>query len=111
MNLTRDYNQFHLEHLRKEHFDDPTYAAGYLSACLKEGDDVFLRGLREVTEALGGIGKLSADTNLDRTHLYKMLSEDGNPTFESISLVLDALGIQLQLVPSEHAETSPAADN
>jgi len=101
MALSRDYNQWHLEELRKEHVDDPTYIAGYLSVCLDEGEDVFLLGLREVAQALGSIAELAAQTNLDRTHLYKMLSDEGNPTFTSISTVLQSLGMHLQCVPTE----------
>ncbi|MFV2069232.1 MAG: addiction module antidote protein [Pirellulales bacterium] len=103
MTLTRDYNEWHLEQLRKEHVDDPTYIAGYLSACLDEGEDVFLIGLREVAQALGGISELAAHTNLDRKHLYKMLSEEGNPTFASISVVLQSLGMHLQCVPIDQS--------
>ena len=105
MALTRDYNEWHLDELRKEHAKDPSYVAGYLSACLEEGEDVFLVGLREVAQALGGIAELAAETDLDRKHLYKMLSEDGNPTFESISTVLHAFGMQLRCVSVVNTES------
>ena len=100
MALTRDYHEWHVEHLRKEHLEDPTYVAGYLSACLDEGEDVFLLGLRKVAQALGGISDLAAETNLSRKHLYTMLSENGNPTLSSISALLNALGMHLQCVPT-----------
>ena len=102
MALARDYNEWHLEELHREHAQDPSYVAGYLSACLEEGEEVFLVGLREVAQALGGMGRLATNTDLDRKHLYKMLSEEGNPTFVSISSVLHAFGIQLQCVPVEN---------
>ena len=97
MALTRDYEEFLMEDLA-----DPEEAAGYLSACLEEGEDVFLLGLRDVAKAQGGMSKLANDTELAREALYRMLSEDGNPTFSSISAVLHAVGIQLQFVPTEH---------
>lgn len=65
----QDVLEWHLEQIRKEHVEDPTYIAGYLSACLDEGEDVFLVGLREVAQALGGISELAAHTNLDRKRL------------------------------------------
>jgi len=99
--MTRDYNEWHLERLREEHADNSTYIAGYLTACLEEGEDVFLLGLKKVAQALGGISELAEQTNLPRTHLYKMLSEDGNPTLTNISIVLNSLGMQLQCVPTE----------
>ena len=55
-------------------------------------------------KAQGGMSKLADDTELAREALYRMLSEDGNPTFTSISTVLHALGIQLQFVPAEHTD-------
>jgi len=100
MARARNYNQWHVDQLRKEHVEDPTYIAGYLSACLGEGEDVFLLGLKKVAQALGGISELAAETNLSRKHLYTMLSEGGNPTLASISSVLNSLGMQLQCVPT-----------
>ena len=100
MALTSSYKDFLLERL-----NDPDYAAGYLSACVEEGEDVFLLGLRNVAEALGGIGQLAESTELNRETLYRMLSEEGNPRLSSLFTVLDALGIQLQFVSAEHAET------
>jgi len=57
MALTTNYKDDLLERLR-----DPKYAAGYLSACAAEGQDEFLLGLRNVTETLGGVARLAADT-------------------------------------------------
>lgn len=90
-NMTSDdFKEFLLEKLK-----DIDYAAGYLGECLKEGEDTFLIGLRDVVEAHGGIGKLSQNTNLNREGLYRMLSESGNPTLSSLSRVLDNLGIEV----------------
>ena len=100
MALTRDY-----EESLSEDLADPEEAAGYLSACLEEGPDEFLLGLRDVAKAQGGMSKLAGDTELARESLYRMLSEEGNPTFASISAVLHSLGIQLQFVPAQHGES------
>lgn len=100
MALSRDYEESLFEDLAH-----PQEAADYLSACLEEGPDVFLLGVRDVAQAQGGIGKLADDTELARQALYRMLSEDGNPTLTSITTVLDALGIHLQCVPTEHTDS------
>ena len=71
---------------------------------VEEGEDVFLLGLRDVAKAQGGMSKLAKETDLAREALYRMLSENGNPTFSSISAVLHAIGIQLQCVPAEPTE-------
>ena len=99
MALTSDCKDFLLKRL-----NDSEYAAGYLSACAEQGEDVFLLGLRNVTEALGGIGQLAEDTEPNRESIYRMLSEDANPRLSSLFAVLNAIGIQLKCVPAEHAE-------
>ena len=88
---TSNYEGFLLEDLT-----DPEEAAGYLSACLEEGPDVFLFGLRDVAKAQGGMTKLARETQLTREPLCRMLSEERNPTFLSITAIVSSLGIQLQ---------------
>jgi probable addiction module antidote protein len=91
---TRDYEDYLAEKLK-----DPEEAAGYLTACLEEGPDVFLLGVRDVAKAQGGMKKLSEDTELAREALYRMFSDAGNPTFASISSVIESLGIKIKFAP------------
>ncbi len=100
MALTSEYKNVLLERL-----GDPEYAAGYLSACAEEGQDVLLLGLRNVAEALGGVGQIAEDTELNRESLYRMLSEDGNPRLSSLYSVLHAFGIKFGFETVDHAET------
>ena len=78
---------------------DPEKAADYLTACLEEGADVFLLAIRDVAKAQGGMSKLSDDTDLAREALYRMFSDTGNPTFSSISTVMESLGIKINFAP------------
>jgi probable addiction module antidote protein len=81
---------------------DPELAAEYLSVALEDGlVEEFLHALRTVAEAHGGIGAISEITNLNRQSLYKMLSEDGNPTLSSLLSVVNALGISLRFSVDE----------
>jgi probable addiction module antidote protein len=86
------------EHLLKE-LKDSEYAAGYLTAALEEGEDVFLLALRDVAQAHGGIAGLAHATKLNRENLYEMLSADGNPRLSSITAILDKLGFQVNFRP------------
>jgi probable addiction module antidote protein len=75
---------------------NPEAAAAYLDACLAdENPEVFLLALRDVADARGGIRALSADTNLNRESLYRMLSKSGNPSLDSLTAVLNACGLRL----------------
>lgn len=90
------------EDVLDEDLQDPTEAVGYLNACLADGDpEVFLLALRDVARARGGVAKLAEVTALNREHLYRMLSENGNPELRSLKALLDALGFRLAVTVKE----------
>lgn len=77
---------------------DPKYAAEYLNACLDDGDEgVFLLALRDVAQVHGGIAQLAKKTHLNREHLFRMLSKNGNPELHSLRQVVDAIGFKFTL--------------
>ena len=85
-----------------EDLKDPVEAVGYLNACLEDGEpEVFLLALRDVARAQGGIAKLAEMTELNREHLYRILSENGNPAFSSLETLLDAMGFRLAVALKE----------
>lgn len=86
--------------------EDPVSAAHYLTACLEEGDEVFLIGLRDVVDAQGGMSKLAEATGLSRETLYRTLSGNGNPRLSSLGLIIEALGLRLSI---ESPEDDPRA--
>jgi probable addiction module antidote protein len=85
---------------------DPAEAAGYLTACFEESDEVFLLGLRDVVEAHGGMAQLANATGLNRETLYRTLSGNGNPRLSSLGLIIEALGLRLSI---ESPEDGPRA--
>lgn len=91
---TIDYKQHLLKDLK-----NPKYAAGYLSAALEEGEEVFLLALRDVAQVYGGLSALSKATKLNRENLYDMLSKEGNPRFSSLTAILNKLGFSIQVSP------------
>jgi DNA-binding phage protein len=56
-----DYVEYLIAQLK-----DLEYASGYLTACLEEGADVFLEGIRKVALAQGGMKALSDATKINR---------------------------------------------
>ena len=82
----------------KEALSDPEEASAYLNVALEEGDPaVFLLALKDVANIHGGIGKIAKRAKLNRESLYRMLSENGNPTVNSLNALLRTLGLKLAI--------------
>ena len=79
---------------------DTQFAAGYLSKCLEDDEATFLVALRDVAEAHGGLRKLAEKTDLNREHLFRMLSKTGNPHLHSLRQLVGAVGLKLTLQPA-----------
>jgi probable addiction module antidote protein len=75
---------------------DPVEAAEYLNAALEEdSNEIFLLALRNVAEA-HGMKRLAQDAQLNRVSMYRMLSDQGNPQFASLTAILKQLGLKLR---------------
>ena len=85
-----------------EHLRTPKEMAAYLEACLEEadGDAAFIaKALGDIARAKG-MSQVARDAGLSRESLYKALSGDRSPGFDTILKVVEALGLRL------HAEAS-----
>jgi probable addiction module antidote protein len=91
---TRPYREVLLERLT-----DPVVAAHYLNAAMEESPESFLKALRNVAQSKQ-IAKVAKDAGLQRENLYRALSEQGNPTFETLASVLNVLGMRLSVSPN-----------
>jgi probable addiction module antidote protein len=80
-----------------EHLRTAKEMAAYLEACLEEanGDAAFIaKALGDIARAKG-MAQVARDAGVSRESLYKALSGDRSPDFETILKVLNALGIKL----------------
>ena len=94
------------EQVLKQRFrEDPDEAVDYLNAMLEapEEPELFLRGLRKVTDAFG-MTHLADVTGLGRESLYKTLSENGNPKLSTLMTLLDAMGLRLAVMKKQPSE-------
>jgi len=81
-----------------EMLKDEDRALAYLNAALDEQDPrVFLVALRNVTQAQGGVAKVAASAGVNRESLYRALSGRGNPSVQTLTAVLGALGARLSV--------------
>ena len=80
-----------------EHLRTPKEMAAYLEACLEQadGDAAFIaKALGDIARAKG-MAQVARDAGVSRESLYKALSGDRSPDFETILKVVNALGIRL----------------
>jgi len=70
----------------------------YIDAALEDGKkEVLLEALRNIAKAKGGMTSLANETGLNRESLYKTLSENGNPRYETLTAIIKALGFRLSV--------------
>lgn len=80
-----------------EHLETPEDIAQFLEAVLEEETDpAIIASALGVAARAKGMSDLARATGLDRASLYKALSEDGNPSFDTIVKVVKALGLTLR---------------
>ena len=85
-----------------EHLRTSEEMVAYLEACLEEanGDAAFIaKALGDIARARG-MSKVARDAGLSRESLYKALSGERSPNFDTILKVVAALGMKL------HAEAA-----
>ena len=70
---------------------------GILEAALEENDMEFLFSVIGDIARSKGMAQIAKDLNLARESLYRSLSQDGNPSFNTLAKVLDNLGFQLSI--------------
>ena len=86
-----------------EHLRTREEMAAYLEASIEEagGDAAFVaKALGDIARARG-MAQVASDAGLSRESLYKALSGERNPTFDTVLKVVGALGLKFR------AEASP----
>lgn len=92
-----DYSKWKLDRLKNYE-----YAKGYLQVALddyyKDQDDkAFLSAIKDVVTAQKGMTDLAKETGINRQSLYKSFSEKGNPTFSTLTNVLEKIGYKISI--------------
>lgn len=85
-----------------EHLRTPEEMAAYLEACLAEegADAAFIaKAIGDIARAKG-MSQVARDAQVSRESLYKALSGDRSPDFDTILKVLGALGLKLHAEPA-----------
>lgn len=95
--MSEEYREFDAADYVKTQQD----ARELLSAAVEEdlGDGVVIRAALKYVARTQNMSALARDAGLNRGNLYKVLSEDGNPTLATLLKVTRALGLRLRLEP------------
>ncbi|ECJ2932026.1 putative addiction module antidote protein [Salmonella enterica subsp. enterica] len=78
-----------------DYLEDEDDIIAYLNAVIAEGDN------KQLFIALGhiararNISRISKETGISREGIYKALSGDGNPSFNTLSKITKAMGLDL----------------
>jgi len=92
-----------------DHLRTPEEMAAYLEACFEEanGDAAFIaKALGDIARAKG-MSVVARETGLSRESLYKALSGERTPGFDTVLKVMAALGLQLHAEPLVSRDLAP----
>ena len=93
MNKTQKLKAFDIT----RYLDSEEAMAEYLSQVLEDGDNAeLIRALGHIAKAKG-MATVARKSGLGRESLYKALSEGSQPRFDTISKVINALGLKMSV--------------
>lgn len=80
--------------------------AAYITEALLTDDAAIITHAIGVAAKARGMSQIAQEAGLSRESLYKALSGEGNPQFETIYLVLKALGLRLRAEPANDSKSA-----
>lgn len=79
-----------------QYFTTPEGVIELLNDALESGHAPYIANALGIAARSEGMTRMAAKTGVNRQALYTALSENGNPTLETLLKVMFALGIKLQ---------------
>lgn len=81
-----------------EHLSDEASITQYLNVVIEQNDPALLvAALGDIARARG-MTQMARDSGVTRESLYRALSADASPRFDTISKVVSGLGLKFQVV-------------
>lgn len=78
-----------------EHLDSAEAIAAYVEAAFEDGDPALIAAVIGDVARARGMTQLAKEAGVSRETIYKAFSEGGNPTLETLTGVIRALGLKL----------------
>ena len=83
-----------------DHLESAEDMALYLEAAFEDGDPAVITAVLGDIARAKGMAQVARDAGLSRESLYKALSGERSPGFDTILKVMDALGLKLHAAAS-----------
>jgi probable addiction module antidote protein len=78
-----------------EYLDSDERIAGYLDAVFEDGDPALIKAAIADVARAKGMTEVAAKSGISRAGLYKALSENGNPSFDTMAAIMKAIGVRI----------------
>jgi probable addiction module antidote protein len=82
-----------------EFLDNEERIAMFLETVFEEGDPALIAAALGDVARARGMTQIAKDTGLSREALYRTLSKDGHPEFNTVLKVMKAFGLRLSPTP------------
>ena len=88
-----------------EHLENEQDTIAYLNAIAEHDDPALMQAALGNIAKARGMTQTAKDAGVGRESLYKSLSKDGNPSFQTIAKVIHALGGRLTIQAARKNKT------
>jgi probable addiction module antidote protein len=88
---------------------NPGLAAAYLNEAMADSPEMFLKALRNVAQAQE-MAKVAKKAGVRRESLYRTLSKNGNPRLNTLSSILQVVGLRISIQPKSRPSKKRAAN-
>jgi probable addiction module antidote protein len=89
-----------------KYLDNDEAIAAYMTDALETGDPAFVADALGVVARARGMSDVARAAGVSRESLYRALSADGSPKFDTVLRVMNALGLQFSVKPSRRKKVA-----
>lgn len=86
-----------------EHLDKEEDIRLYLEAAFEDSDPAVIKHAIAAVARARGMGDIAQKAGISRAGLYRALSDEGNPTLDTLSAILGTFGMRLSVATREPA--------
>ena len=89
-----------------KYLDNDEAIAAYMTDALETGDPAFVADAMGVVARARCMSEVARAAGVSRESLYRALSADGSPKFDTVLRVMSALGLQFSVNPSRRKKVA-----